>query len=128
MSGYTIAVSVFLFFFKQKTAYEMRISDWSADGCSSDLRLQWRRSVLLLAARPRHHRADHLDHRILRRHQLSPGAQHRQGFGNGPRHQCDPGQIGRAPCRERVCQYVYIAVVAGSLKYKQHSTSAKTPP
>src|SRR3546814_8488057 len=28
----------FLFFFKQKTAYEMRISDWSSDVCSSDLR------------------------------------------------------------------------------------------
>src|SRR3546814_4016512 len=27
----------FWFFFKQKTAYEMRISDWSADVCSSDL-------------------------------------------------------------------------------------------
>src|SRR3546814_7356598 len=26
-----------IFFFKQKTAYEMRISDWSADVCSSDL-------------------------------------------------------------------------------------------
>src|SRR3546814_9702762 len=28
--------SVFFFFFKQKTAYEMRISDWSSDVCSSD--------------------------------------------------------------------------------------------
>src|SRR3546814_5890545 len=28
---------VLLFFFKQKTAYEMRISDWSSDVCSSDL-------------------------------------------------------------------------------------------
>src|SRR3546814_1468262 len=28
---------VFCFFFKQKTAYEMRISDWSSDVCSSDL-------------------------------------------------------------------------------------------
>src|SRR3546814_1249167 len=28
-----------LLFFKQKTAYEMRISDWSSDVCSSDLRL-----------------------------------------------------------------------------------------
>src|SRR3546814_20228932 len=28
---------VFFFFFKQKTAYEMRISDWSLDVCSSDL-------------------------------------------------------------------------------------------
>src|SRR3546814_6031633 len=27
-----------MFFFKQKTAYEMRISDWSSDVCSSDLR------------------------------------------------------------------------------------------
>src|SRR3546814_2619740 len=26
-----------MFFFKQKTAYEMRIRDWSSDGCSSDL-------------------------------------------------------------------------------------------
>src|SRR3546814_6543222 len=31
---------VFFFFFKQKTAYEMRISDWSSDVCSSDL---WKR-------------------------------------------------------------------------------------
>src|SRR3546814_8375345 len=30
---------LFFFFFKQKTAYEMRISDWSSDVCSSDLRL-----------------------------------------------------------------------------------------
>src|SRR3546814_3590297 len=30
----------FFFFFKQKTAYEMRISDWSSDVCSSDL--EWR--------------------------------------------------------------------------------------
>src|SRR3546814_1926470 len=31
---------VFVFFFKQKTAYEMRISDWSSDVCSSDLKLK----------------------------------------------------------------------------------------
>src|SRR3546814_7724714 len=30
---------VLIFVFKQKTAYEMRISDWSSDVCSSDLRL-----------------------------------------------------------------------------------------
>src|SRR3546814_9912565 len=29
---------IFFFFFKQKTAYEMRISDWSSDVCSSDLK------------------------------------------------------------------------------------------
>src|SRR3546814_20963803 len=30
-------IYLFFFFFKQKTAYEMRISDWSSDVCSSDL-------------------------------------------------------------------------------------------
>src|SRR3546814_3471390 len=34
-----IAFIVVFFFFKQKTAYEMRISDWSSDVCSSDLDL-----------------------------------------------------------------------------------------
>src|SRR3546814_6457804 len=36
---------VVVFFFKQKTAYEMRISDWSADVCSSDLST-WARNDL----------------------------------------------------------------------------------
>src|SRR3546814_4999542 len=35
---------VFFFFFKQKTAYEMRISDWSSDVCSSDLHRARQRS------------------------------------------------------------------------------------
>src|SRR3546814_2368403 len=43
MSDYTIFWSVF--FFKQKTAYEMRISDWSSDVCSSDLNYQCRHYV-----------------------------------------------------------------------------------
>src|SRR3546814_5913770 len=30
-------ICIYIFFFKQKTAYEMRISDWSSDVCSSDL-------------------------------------------------------------------------------------------
>src|SRR3546814_2650271 len=34
--------SIIVFFFKQKTAYEMRISDWSSDVCSSDLRARLR--------------------------------------------------------------------------------------
>src|SRR3546814_6874521 len=34
--------AMLFFFFKQKTAYEMRISDWSSDLCSSDL-IDWRR-------------------------------------------------------------------------------------
>src|SRR3546814_4571406 len=39
----------FFFFFKQKTAYEMRISDWSSDVCSSDL--PPRRNRRLIASR-----------------------------------------------------------------------------
>src|SRR3546814_5513334 len=39
---------VSFFFFKQKTAYEMRISDWSSDVCSSDLPSD----LLILAGRP----------------------------------------------------------------------------
>src|SRR3546814_5594289 len=39
------------FFFKQKTAYEMRISDWSSDVCSSDLRNAGHLCALLLGPR-----------------------------------------------------------------------------
>src|SRR3546814_943439 len=41
LSGGEHSVSWLVFFFKQKTAYEMRISDWSSDVCSSDLPLAW---------------------------------------------------------------------------------------
>src|SRR3546814_3968868 len=38
MLGYVLGVyEYYLIFFKQKTAYEMRISDWSSEVCSSDL-------------------------------------------------------------------------------------------
>src|SRR3546814_5946654 len=37
MISVTCRFGVLFFFFKQKTAYEMRISDWSSDVCSSDL-------------------------------------------------------------------------------------------
>src|SRR3546814_12498987 len=36
-SRFEVLLSLAIFFFKQKTAYEMRISDWSSDVCSSDL-------------------------------------------------------------------------------------------
>src|SRR3546814_13524889 len=46
-------VCCFVFFFKQKTAYEMRISDWSSDVCSSDLRVfvaaNWLSALAFLA-------------------------------------------------------------------------------
>src|SRR3546814_18488208 len=43
---------LFFFFFKQKTAYEMRISDWSSDVCSSDL---GPKRLGIGRLRPRHH-------------------------------------------------------------------------
>src|SRR3546814_7377380 len=47
-----IRVFVFFFFFKQKTAYEMRISDWSSDVCSSDLTISFEELVALAFPQP----------------------------------------------------------------------------
>src|SRR3546814_8942073 len=49
---------VYFFFFKQKTAYEMRIRDWSSDVCSSDLAQERdsRPSALPVGRHPRKHR------------------------------------------------------------------------
>src|SRR3546814_10156355 len=78
------SVFSFVFFFKQKTAYEMRISDWSSDVCSSDL------SIFLVDA-------------------TSTGLE-RSDFrtidGGYASHIILNEEIGRASCRERVCQYV----------------------
>src|SRR3546814_9789781 len=71
------------FFFKQKTAYEMRISDWSSDVCSSDLRLgteQYRtRPAPALrdnaGVRALHRRS--LRERSLRHRRLHPGGRRR---------------------------------------------------
>src|SRR3546814_7165156 len=38
---------ILFFFFKQKTAYEMRISDWSSDVCSSDLHIEPKNMTVL---------------------------------------------------------------------------------
>src|SRR3546814_4660279 len=54
---------VFFFFFKQKTAYEMRISDWSSDVCSSDLPGRPHFEIIRLRAR---------ETRIPRGEQLAP--------------------------------------------------------
>src|SRR3546814_4790001 len=43
---------VSFFFFKQKTAYEMRISDWSSDVCSSDLDHSASSSFSVIAIEP----------------------------------------------------------------------------
>src|SRR3546814_6320411 len=56
-----IVASLF-FFFKQKTAYEMRISDWSSDVCSSDLSRHRAPSPFL----PGSHRRSRADQRVFR--------------------------------------------------------------
>src|SRR3546814_3642959 len=93
------------FFFKQKTAYEMRISDWSSDVCSSDLERTRHTGALA-------HAAGQLRRVFVRRvtgqagqpdledRDLASQAWRQIGM-LGERH-----QIGRASCRERVCQYV----------------------
>src|SRR3546814_8622758 len=60
------------FFFKQKTAYEMRISDWSSDVCSSDLIRTAHRAIpprraqhLLRQGRARHRRRAHQDRKSV---------------------------------------------------------------
>src|SRR3546814_7273156 len=95
-------VCIFFFFFKQKTAYEMRISDWSSDVCSSDLIEVRAREVTVqsavaelpmpVAGEQEYPEDIRLKYRYLdlRRERL-----HRNIV-----------QIGRASCRERVCQYV----------------------
>src|SRR3546814_3690241 len=98
------------FFYKQKTAYEMRISDWSSDVCSSDLvdlhaqavaareGVVWRDEV--------HRRGAGADRNgngltVAQRHDersISDRGVDRGGVNDS--------EIGRASCRERVCQYV----------------------
>src|SRR3546814_5415958 len=91
----SLLVNFLFFFFKQKTAYEMRISDWSSDVCSSDLQAGVRQHGLaLLACHPATLCANIKGLRCKR-----PG-----------KHTAFPcmimEKIGRASCRERVCQYV----------------------
>src|SRR3546814_948421 len=50
---YIVVMFHFFFcFFKQKTAYDMRISDWSSDVCSSDLASLYRRGLVRATHRP----------------------------------------------------------------------------
>src|SRR3546814_2410798 len=86
--GVVWLISMFIFFFfKQKTAYEMRISDWSSDVCSSDLfELEGERCKILAAE-------------VVHPAETVAGATPGVTLD-------DTLKIGRASCRERVCQYV----------------------
>src|SRR3546814_2377592 len=80
--------------FKQKTAYEMRISDWSSDVCSSDLALDAYGRNLGIAFQLIDDAIDY----------ASDGAT--MGKDAGDDFRDGKVKIGRASCRERVCQYV----------------------
>src|SRR3546814_12360320 len=105
------------FFFKQKTAYEMRISDWSSDVCSSDLfpaatgtRVERRRRRLARRAQL------HLDTATARRRRVA-----RQ-----PVEVAQDDEIGRASCRERVCQYGVDLGGRRNIKKKKRKEKYKT--
>src|SRR3546814_17537457 len=89
----------------------MRISDWSSDVCSSDLRRgQVHRLQAVLVGLP------------VRRARILAGRGRDEEMHalRGPDLQREPGrEIGSASCRERECQYVSISVVAVSLKKKK---------
>src|SRR3546814_2027000 len=88
---------MFFFFFKQKTAYEMRISDWSSDVCSSDLFqhiVTFPCAQIFGTAMPREAAAMMLS--CTRQPRFRRPAVDRD----------TTQEIGRASCRERVCQYV----------------------
>src|SRR3546814_8592275 len=88
--------TVILFFFKQKTAYEMRISDWSSDVCSSDLAEFGYHGDTESYDDPQN--ADLV--RVIDRRMGLPVS-----LGVLYIHAAR-AQIGRASCGERVCQYV----------------------
>src|SRR3546814_3516962 len=95
--GYTV------FFFKQKTAYEMRISDWSSDVCSSDLTRRYNANVL----------GSKKLFELCRKYGVGQVLVHSTYFVYGASafnpallDEDAPLKIGRASCRERVCQDV----------------------
>src|SRR3546814_7669268 len=103
-----MVLDYFIFLFKQKTAYEMRISDWSSDVCSSDL--QERREHVLRQGLRRLHRIGPARIAGVEHAGLSHGETPAEG-GQVERRLAQSlhpvaDQIGRASCRERVCQYV----------------------
>src|SRR3546814_8675669 len=97
----------FFLFFKQKTAYEMRISDWSSDVCSSDL-LPVALSEAALAQYFTFRYVPEPDSILEPIRKLEPGMI-LQVFPDGRMRRqryFSFTKIGRASCRERVCQYV----------------------
>src|SRR3546814_9369389 len=102
---------MFVLFFKQKTAYEMRISDWSSDVCSSDLGNHHEQGGVGEGGVEAEEleRDDPLDLELMHRigHAAGRAAVRASCFlcGESCLDHCHM-QIGRASGRERVCPYV----------------------
>src|SRR3546814_7673976 len=99
---------VFLFFFfKQKTAYEMRISDWSSDVCSSDLKVATPETLQDAYLAAQEAMADQVfpDLGLVALKEYTAFRDDVKGV-DVPYSMDRRFQIGRASCRESVCQYV----------------------
>src|SRR3546814_1513554 len=107
------------FFFKQKTAYEMRISDWSSDVCSSDLHpipgienhglapVFVGSKGRILRTHEMHRKAYHQGVYLVRHPEAVVTSYFRYHLMLGVTPSMKEFlEIGRASCRERVCQYV----------------------
>src|SRR3546814_6340401 len=92
-------------FIKQKTAYEMRISDWSSDVCSSDLTLI---EAFISAEDKTFFSHGGLDYPGIVSAVIDNLTSNKRPRGASTITQqvAKNLQIGRASCRERVCQYV----------------------
>src|SRR3546814_15812722 len=111
------------FFSKQKTAYELRISDWSSDVCSSDLPVAARgaRAPPPAAGRAlrRGGRRDHRRRAVPPRRGAAPEGAGPQACRGGQRARGrGAGEIGRATGRARVWRYGVVRGGAVSLKKK----------
>src|SRR3546814_8253983 len=98
---------VAFFFFKQKTAYEMRISDWSSDVCSSDLTISDDRIAEAFEARK--DQLSRPERRTVTQAVLPDEAAARalaDRLAEGATFAAAAEENGRASCRERGCQYV----------------------
>src|SRR3546814_17502003 len=113
----------------------MRISDWSSDVCSSDLRRSRRgaqQAPLSSIINKRGKSAqdimqittkNHLDKRSNRPVATIGASSRVSSDTRRPHGLSRPEQIGRASCRERVCHYVKISGCAGELKKQKVKTT-----
>src|SRR3546814_10186979 len=104
-------MAVVVFFFKQKTAYEMRISDWSSDVCSSDLanRQFGAKKIGLMLINNPWGQSNQKGLEAADEENDSAeivGAEKFEAADVDMVPQLTRLQIGRASCRDRVCQYV----------------------